>query len=79
MRATVDLEGRLLRPAPPERFGPAELDGLPDWRSASPRGTSSSHGFGWHRFGDGEFFRYRTTELQPVGPAGAGGTAAGSR
>jgi hypothetical protein len=30
MSATVDLEGRLLRPAPPERFGPAELDGLPE-------------------------------------------------
>jgi hypothetical protein len=30
MRATIDLEGRLLRPAPPERFGPAELDGLPE-------------------------------------------------
>jgi hypothetical protein len=38
---------------------------------------------GWHpggdRFSDGEFFRYRITELQPVGPAGAGGTGAGSR
>jgi hypothetical protein len=38
---------------------------------------------GWHpgedRFTDGEFFRYRITELQPVGPAGAGGTGAGSR
>jgi hypothetical protein len=30
MRATVDQESRLLRPAPPERFGPAELDGLPE-------------------------------------------------
>ena len=26
----TDLEGRLLRPASPERFGPAELDGLPE-------------------------------------------------
>jgi hypothetical protein len=38
---------------------------------------------GWHpggdRFTDGEFFRYRITELQPVGPGGAGGTGAGSR
>jgi hypothetical protein len=38
---------------------------------------------GWHpggdRFTDGEFFRYRVTELQPVGPGGAGGTGAGSR
>lgn len=38
---------------------------------------------GWHpgedRFTDGEFFRYRITELQPVGPAGAGGAGAGSR
>jgi hypothetical protein len=27
--ATRELEARLLRPAGPERFGPAELDGLP--------------------------------------------------
>jgi len=29
---------------------------------------------GEDRFTDGEFFRYRITELQPVGPAGAGPT-----
>ena len=38
---------------------------------------------GWHpggdRFSDGEFLRYRITELQPVGPAGAGGAEAGTR
>src|SRR5215216_4014957 len=28
--ATRELEARLLRPAGPERFGPAELDGLPE-------------------------------------------------
>ena len=28
--ATTELEARLLRPAGPERFGPAELDGLPE-------------------------------------------------
>jgi Family of unknown function (DUF6544) len=33
----------------------------------------------WGDPDDGEFFRYRITELQPVGPAGAGGTGAGSR
>jgi hypothetical protein len=33
---------------------------------------------GWHpdgdRWADGEFFRYRITDLQPVGPAGVGGS-----
>jgi hypothetical protein len=28
--AARELEARLLRPAGPERFGPAELDGLPE-------------------------------------------------
>ena len=31
MRTTIDTdEGRLPRPAGPERFGPAELEGLPE-------------------------------------------------
>jgi hypothetical protein len=38
-------------------------------------------GWGWDtdRWDRGEFFRYRITELQPVGPAGDRGPAAGSR
>jgi hypothetical protein len=30
MVSTAELEARLLRPAGPERFDPAELDGLPE-------------------------------------------------
>ena len=159
MSTTIDLEGRLLRPASPERFGPAELDGLPEpvrrhlaqaiapgtplataarlrmrgaikvgrWLPFKARQVlSPHHGFVWaaraagliagsDRYLEGAgamewklaglvtvaagggpdvsrsaagragaegvaFFRYRITELQPVGPAGAGATGpAGSR
>jgi hypothetical protein len=35
--------------------------------------------YGTDRWAEGEFFRYRITGLQPVGPAAGGGAGAGSR
>jgi hypothetical protein len=89
MVSTVELEARLLRPAGPERFDPAELDGLPEparrhlaqaIAPGMPLYTSARLRMRGRikvdRWAAGECFRYRITELAPVG---APRPAAGSR